>query len=237
MVTEKRGPGRPRKPDPENIIIFSELSIFGKIKYLIFIIKSKINNYFSKNKIKYLIIFGLIFNIATPIIYYNLFSFQGIIAARFRAAGYPEYTPDMRLVIQDVMESVPSGDPIDGNYTSDYGWRRSMFGAWDEFHPGLDISVPNGTPIKATAHGQVVMSSFYGGYGLTVRIQHKYGFETIYAHCSRLAVQLGQGVYRGQVVAYSGQTGNVTGPHVHYEIRYSRPINREELQRFIKPKN
>ena len=100
------------------------------------------------------------------------------------------------------------------------GWISSRFGPrWGRLHAGLDIAVPTGTIVRAAADGIVTFSGSNGGYGLLVRIDHGDGVETRYAHNSRLVVKAGQRVKRGQIIAYSGNTGNSTGPHLHFEIR------------------
>jgi murein DD-endopeptidase MepM/ murein hydrolase activator NlpD len=88
-------------------------------------------------------------------------------------------------------------------------------------HLGLDIGAAMGSPIYATDSGVVVYSgSISGGYGLMVMIDHGNGFHSVYAHNSQLLVRCGQGVSQGQTIAYSGSTGNSTGPHLHFELRY-----------------
>ena len=118
-----------------------------------------------------------------------------------------------------VIQDTPSIVSNPGHITSLFGWRRSPFGHGKDFHTGIDIAAPEGTPIVATAPGIVESANWMGGYGHAVRIKHKYGFETIYAHCSSLAVSAGASVRKGQVIAYVGRTGNTTGNHCHYEIR------------------
>ena len=97
----------------------------------------------------------------------------------------------------------------------------SRFGPrWGSMHYGLDIAVPIGTPIRAAADGRVTWSGARGSYGNLVIIDHGQRVETRYAHNSRLAVKAGETVKRGQIIAYSGNTGRSTGPHLHFEIRY-----------------
>lgn len=125
-----------------------------------------------------------------------------------------------------VINDTPSIVPNRGHITSLFGWRRSPFGFGRDFHSGIDIAAPHGTPIRATAPGKVVMAGWGGGYGFVVRVKHKYGFLSIYAHCSRLNVKVGQTVKKGKIVGYVGQTGSSTGNHCHYEIRLGNiPIN------------
>ena len=102
--------------------------------------------------------------------------------------------------------------PVQGLITSGYGPRgRAM-------HRGIDIPVPTGTPIVAAASGVVEASRTFNGYGYAVIIDHKDGLRTLYAHCSRLAVSKGDQVERGQVIAYAGNTGDSTTPHLHFEV-------------------
>lgn len=111
--------------------------------------------------------------------------------------------------------------PVEG------GWISSPFGMrWGRMHEGLDIAVNTGTPVVASKSGWVQFSGWNGGYGNTVDIYHGGGVMTRYAHNSRLVVRSGQFVHQGQVIAYSGNTGSSTGPHLHFEIRHNdRPVN------------
>jgi murein DD-endopeptidase MepM/ murein hydrolase activator NlpD len=118
-----------------------------------------------------------------------------------------------------VINDTPSMVPNNGHITSLFGWRRSPFGFGRDFHTGIDIAASEGTEIRVTAPGEIASAGWSGGYGFMVRVRHKYGFETIYGHCSRLAVQVGQKISKGQVVGYVGSTGSTTGNHCHYEIR------------------
>jgi murein DD-endopeptidase MepM/ murein hydrolase activator NlpD len=88
-------------------------------------------------------------------------------------------------------------------------------------HLGIDIAAATGAPVYASDSGVVVYSgSISGGYGLMVMIDHGNGFHTLYAHLSTLVARCGANVIQGQTIAYSGSTGNSTGPHLHFEIRY-----------------
>jgi len=122
--------------------------------------------------------------------------------------------------------SRPTGWPVKGLITSRYGWRRSPYSWAREFHDGIDIGAPRGTPIQVTADGTVVFSGWKAGYGRIVIVRHGFGFETRYAHNSRNLVSVGQRVKRGEIIAYVGSSGRSTGPHVHYEVRrYGRLLN------------
>lgn len=85
-------------------------------------------------------------------------------------------------------------------------------------HTGVDFSANHGTPVKATASGVVTRASYFSGYGNYVSIDHSLGLKTAYAHLSKILVKNGQYVKQGQVIAYSGNSGNSTGPHLHYEV-------------------
>lgn len=124
-----------------------------------------------------------------------------------------------------VVRDTPSLVPNPGHITSLFGWRRSPFGHGRDFHAGIDIAAAPGTEIRATAPGTVTSAGWSGGYGWMIRIQHKYGYETLYGHCSSVVVSTGQSVKKGEVIGYVGQTGNATGNHCHYEIRLGIPIN------------
>ena len=107
--------------------------------------------------------------------------------------------------------------PVQGTVSSNFGYRY-IFGGYS-FHGGLDIYVPTGTTVKASDGGTVITAGWSGGYGNLVVIRHDNGTLTYYAHNSSLLVSAGQKVYQGQPIAKSGATGNVTGPHCHFEIR------------------
>jgi murein DD-endopeptidase MepM/ murein hydrolase activator NlpD len=108
--------------------------------------------------------------------------------------------------------------PVDGPVVSGFG---SRFGG-SEFHEGIDIAVPSGTPIRAAASGTVIFTeseASSGGYGNFTCIDHGGGLSTCYAHQESFAVSAGQQVSQGQVIGYSDCTGHCFGPHVHFEVR------------------
>ena len=108
-----------------------------------------------------------------------------------------------------------------GRLSSGYGSR------WGSFHKGVDYAAPAGTPIYASAAGQVIYSGYNsGGYGKLIIIDHGNGYQTYYAHCSSLYVNVGTNVSQGQHIAAVGSTGDSTGNHIHFEIRKNgTPIN------------
>lgn len=103
--------------------------------------------------------------------------------------------------------------PVRGSVVSPYGQR------WGRLHSGVDIAAPAGTPIVASASGQVVYAGAMSGYGLIVVIQHAGGIATAYAHNSSISVSVGQSVSQGQTIAAVGCTGSCFGDHVHFEVR------------------
>jgi len=108
-------------------------------------------------------------------------------------------------------------------FSSPFGWRGG------EFHTGLDIATPSGTPVHAWKAGRIVYASWCGTYGNYVRIQHNDGTESCYAHLSSYACMVGDYVNCHDIIAYSGSTGNSTGPHLHWEIKvngqFVNPMN------------
>jgi len=117
-----------------------------------------------------------------------------------------------------VLAATPTILPVRGLITSGYGYRKSPFTGLREFHEGMDIAAPFGTPILATADGIVSFAGPLASYGNVVLVDHKHGFATSYGHNSTNLVREGQQVHRGEIIAYVGSTGRTTGPHVHYGI-------------------
>lgn len=110
--------------------------------------------------------------------------------------------------------------PVEGQITSRFGTRSGRP------HDGIDISAPQGTPIKAAAAGLVLYSAPHGTYGNLVVLKHDDGLVTVYAHNDRNLVRKGQAVEAGQLLGKVGQTGRATGPHLHFEVRRgTRPDN------------
>lgn len=119
-----------------------------------------------------------------------------------------------------LLAQTPDIWPIYGTITSYFGWRQNPFGGSTfGFHTGIDIASYYGAPVRAAGEGEVVFAGWDGGYGKCVRIYHRDGIETVYAHFSEIAVKVGQKVKKGQVIGYEGCTGNCTGSHVHFEVR------------------
>ena len=103
--------------------------------------------------------------------------------------------------------------PLSGRLTSRFGPRNGSF------HDGIDIAAPAGTPVRAAAAGRVIFSDALRGYGNVVIVKHANGFTTVYAHQRRNLVKDGQIVQRGEIIGEVGETGRVTGPSLHFEVR------------------
>jgi len=139
----------------------------------------------------------------------------------------------IQATLQQAQGSLPAGPikhgngsliwPVNGPITSPFCERR----AWEACHPGIDIGVPSGTPIRAAAAGRVALMQSVGasgGYGNFTCIQHTGALSTCYAHQSRFATSLGASVAQGQVIGYSGCTGLCFGAHLHFEVRINGAV-------------
>lgn len=144
-----------------------------------------------------------------------------LLAGTFRGAS-DSLTQQVRRLV-----STPSLMPTQGWLTSNFTRRR--------YHPllhvvrpheGIDVRAPVGTPIQAPAAGTVVKAGWEGGYGRTVEIDHGFGIITRYAHTSRIFVNVGQRVGRGELIANVGRSGLAEAAHLHYEVHVSgRPVD------------
>ncbi|HZP37474.1 MAG TPA: M23 family metallopeptidase [Methylomirabilota bacterium] len=125
-----------------------------------------------------------------------------------------------------VLASLPSRWPVRGPVNSDFGQRRSPWAPNSEFHSGIDIGASIGTPVKAPAPGVVVFAGPHAEYGITVIIDHGNDTKSLYGHLSRLNVTTDAAVQRGDTIAFTGNTGRSSGPHLHYEIQVKgQPVN------------
>jgi murein DD-endopeptidase MepM/ murein hydrolase activator NlpD len=116
--------------------------------------------------------------------------------------------------------------PTSGRITSYFGGRKNPFGRGYDFHPAIDIANDRGTPIRASGDGVVTEAGWSSGLGRIVVINHKNGYESLYGHNSKIIVNVGDRVKRGQVIAYMGSTGDSTGNHCHFEVRlHGVPVN------------
>ncbi len=148
--------------------------------------------------------------------------------ARLQKSSYEELVTHLKEKAY-LRDHTPSIMPVQGWVMRGYGYHIDPFTGQVKMHEGLDIAAPNGTPIVSPASGTVRYAGEKKDYGLCVEVDHGYGFGTMYAHCQRIRVNSGMQVRRGDVIAYVGNTGRSTGPHLHYEILLSHtavnPLN------------
>ena len=114
-----------------------------------------------------------------------------------------------------------------GKINNEFGFRRNPFGGRTyEFHGGMDIDGERGDIVVAPANGTIIKSGWQGGYGNMIEVDHGNGLTSRYGHLSKIEVEVGDSVSRGQLIGFVGSTGRSTGPHLHYEIRMNdKPIN------------
>lgn len=131
-------------------------------------------------------------------------------------------------------EFIPSMWALLGKINNEFGFRRNPFGGRAyEFHAGMDIDGERGDVIVAPANGVIVKAGWQGGYGNMIEIDHGNGLTTRYGHLSKIEIQNGDTVTRGQIIGFVGSTGRSTGPHLHYELRLNdKAIN---PRRFLPP--
>ncbi|MBI2878703.1 MAG: M23 family metallopeptidase, partial [Candidatus Rokubacteria bacterium] len=108
--------------------------------------------------------------------------------------------------------------PVRGRITDRFGWRPHPLSGADGFHRGIDIAAPLGRPFVAARAGRVVFSGWRQDYGRTIVLDHGGGVQTLYAHNSANLVSVGQWVRQGEVIGRVGESGGVTGPHLHFEV-------------------
>jgi len=119
----------------------------------------------------------------------------------------------------DRLQSIPSIRPVNGGYiNSGFGYRNDPFTSKPRFHYGQDITVSSGTNIYAPSDGVVKYAARQGGFGKVIKLDHGYGYRTIFAHLSKFYVKWGQKVKRGDLIGKTGNTGRSAGPHLHYEV-------------------
>jgi len=122
---------------------------------------------------------------------------------------------------KELMKNIPAIRPVSGIILSGHGMRRHPVLGYKRLHEGVDFRARVNTPVYTTGDGVVKSARRRGTYGLMLVIDHGHGYETRYAHLSSLAddIRPGTAVERGQIVAYSGNSGVTSGPHLHYEVR------------------
>ena len=125
---------------------------------------------------------------------------------------------DPNVGLAAVMGSLPSILPTDGYVSSGFGYRLSPFNGRRLHHNGIDFAVNYGTSVRATADGTVTSAGRHRFLGNLVTVDHGFGITTRYGHNSKILVQIGDHVRRGDIIAKAGSTGHSTGPHLHYEV-------------------
>jgi murein DD-endopeptidase MepM/ murein hydrolase activator NlpD len=154
---------------------------------------------------------------------------------------------------EKLLAAIPSIQPIKNDdlkrMASGYGWRTDPFTKARRKHKGMDFTSPRGTPVYATSNGKITRAdnrSF--GYGKHIRIDHGYGYVTLYAHLNDYNVKRGMRVKRGDIIGYVGNTGRSQAPHLHYEILkdnkainpinfFSGDLNPEEFEAMLEAAN
>ncbi len=148
------------------------------------------------------------------------------------------------------LSSIPAIQPVSNRFldriASGFGMRIDPVYGTPKMHKGLDFAAPQGTPVYATGNG-VINAAGYGdvGYGNFVKINHGYGYETLYGHMVRIKARLGETVKRGEIIGWVGSTGKSTGPHCHYEVHvngqevdpvyfFYNDLNAEQFDRILK---
>ncbi len=128
-----------------------------------------------------------------------------------------------------LLQFIPSGSPIEyKGITSKYGYRIHPTLKRKEFHRGMDMRAKMKTPVYATADGIVEWAGLHkkSGYGKLIILQHNYGFRAYFGHLNKIVIKSGKFVKKGDLIAYTGNSGMSSGPHLHYEIRFiGRAIN------------
>jgi murein DD-endopeptidase MepM/ murein hydrolase activator NlpD len=135
---------------------------------------------------------------------------------------YNKVTEDVKMI-----HAIPSIRPIAGGYlNSNFGYRKDPLNDKVRFHYGQDITINSGEVVLAPADGTVKEARYRGGYGNVVKIDHGYGYSTLFGHLSTFNVKKGQKVKRGNIIGKSGDSGRSTAPHLHYEVHhYGTPQN------------
>ena len=140
---------------------------------------------------------------------------------------------DLTKEKQKMIKSIPSIQPVSNRdltrIASGFGLRMHPIYKILKMHKGMDFTAPIGTEIYATGDGVVERVGWVGGYGKTIMINHGFGYKTRYAHCSKYKCRKGQKVKRGDLIGFVGNTGQSTGPHLHYEVfknkKQINPVN------------
>ncbi len=124
---------------------------------------------------------------------------------------------------EKLLQAIPAIQPVSNQdltrVASGYGWRTDPFNKTRKFHHGMDFTAPRGTPVYASGNGVIVRAdAASAGYGNHIRIDHGYGYTSLYAHLNSYNVSLNQKVKRGDIIGFVGNTGRSQAPHLHYEV-------------------
>lgn len=138
-----------------------------------------------------------------------------VVHVDYTGPALPENTTMDRYALY-LPQTVP---PVQGVESSGFGWREHPIEGGEKFHYGVDLAVDTGTAVQAFAAGKVDYIGESDVYGQYLQLDHGNGIKSFYAHCSKLCVQQGQTIAVGEKVAESGATGDVTGPHLHFELK------------------
>lgn len=139
---------------------------------------------------------------------------------------------DSSSVYTKRLAQTPDVWPVPGVISPGFGWRIHPIFRIQDFHTGVDITASKGYPIVAAADGKVTDAGWSGGYGRMVKIYHRDGISTLYAHCSELLVKPGDSVKKGSIIAKAGATGTATHSHLHYEVRlFDKAVDPEDFYR------
>ncbi len=130
------------------------------------------------------------------------------------------------IFVRGDVNVLPGIWPVNGRLMDGFGHRSDPLSGEGEMHKGVDISAPQGTPVKSTADGMVVFAGWNAGYGRCVIIEHGNNYQTLYGHLSRVDAIEGEEIRQGDVLGLVGTSGHSTGPHLHYEVHIgSTPVN------------
>lgn len=145
--------------------------------------------------------------------------------------GEAQAVPLQAPLLDQRASAMPFVYPVMGTrLSSDYGMRKHPVHKVKRHHHGIDLAAPVSSPIRAIAAGRVMYADPYGSYGRLVVIQHSNGLTSHYGHCHDLKVNPGQAVRAGEIIGTVGNTGQSTGPHLHFEVRVNgEPRNPDEL--------
>lgn len=148
---------------------------------------------------------------------------------RQQASSYQDIASELESN-KDKLSHIPAIKPVPGKLISGFGMRMHPILRIRKMHTGIDMEARMGTPVHATGDGKVKFAGAKAnGYGTHIDVDHGYGFVTKYAHLSKIVVKQGQEIKRGELIGYSGNTGQSAGPHLHYEVvkegRKVNPVN------------